>query len=370
MKKLLILGLAVFLSFPSCLKQRAFDKNNLDYTQAVDSEQKVFLYRSERIVYGRFGDLKGIFIASSKGLDRVFENQYEKASGFKNKVVFFGKCDNEEGIYLADLNNKTYESILKNYYLDSRPSFSADGDSIVFLAHTKIRYKRPDGSYDIFDSKTEPYYMTLKDKSVKKLNISEDIRDISFLNNDNLIYSKKVQQGEESFYQIFGYDLENSREYRLITSNSNDLNSVVSNDRRKIAFLSDKNNKYNLYIYDLQDKSIKKIDMKDAIVGGTVKWSPDDRYIVCVTLNGGSKDKIKIADLQDETIEEIGKGYIVDYSLDGKYLIYAAFNDGEDEKSQIIFKRKIGEDYVKQIMRFPEKGKYSKSINLLYSIGL
>jgi Tol biopolymer transport system component len=358
MKKIAALILVLSLIIPGCLKQEPLDSEDMISAQKSSTKAIVKSGSDEFIVYARFGVDKGIFISDAKGesVSIIYEGIYDKAGGTQNNIVSYIKNDNEEGISLIKANDKSQIMLLKDYMLESRPSLNQNETFATFLA-SKLQ-----------ESKAEAYYVNLLNNQVNKLEMDGEIKDISFLDNENLIYSKKVKFGEEHIFQIFKYNIKTNLESRIITSEYNDINPVISADGKKVAFLSDRNNKYNLYILNKSNNLIESIDMKDAIVGGTVNWSKDGKYIACVTLNGGSRDQIKLADVKNKTVENIDKGYITAFSKNSKYLIYAAYEPDQDVKKQVLLKRKIGDEKSEKIMDFPEEGRYSKSINMLFTL--
>lgn len=358
MKKIIALILFMCLVIPGCTKQETLESENLVSAQKSSIGNLEKTNFENNIVYARFGIDKGIFSfdAKDESVDVIYEGIYDKAAGSAKNIVSYIENENEKGIYLINPQDKSRKQILKNFMLESRPSFNPSETFASFLVS------------NLQENKIDAYYVSLLDNQVSKLQMDEEIRDISFLDDENLIYSKKIKVGEEYIFQIFKYNIKTLVESRVVTSSFNDLNPVISADRKKIAFLSDRDNKYNLYILNKLNNTIESIDMKDAIIGGTVNWSRDGKYIACITLNGGSRDQIKLADLKDKTVENIDRGYITAFSKNSKYLIYASYEPNQEIKKQILFKRKIGEKKSEKILELPEEGKYSKSINMLFTL--
>jgi Tol biopolymer transport system component len=358
MKKITVIILCLCLVIPGCIKQETLEPENIVSAQKSSIGAFEKSNSENNIVYARFGVDKGIFSfdAKAESLNVIYEGIYDKASGTAKNIVSYIENENEKGIYLINPQDKSQKMLLKNSMLESRPSFNPNETFVSFLA------------VNLQGNKADAYYVNISDNQVAKLEMEEEIRDISFLDDENLIYSKKIQAGEEYIFQIFKYNIKTAVESRVVTSNFNDLNPVISADRKKIAFLSDRDNKYNLYILNKLNNAIESIDMKDAIVGGTVSWSKDGKYIACVTLNGGSRDQIKLADLKDKTVENIDKGYITTFSKNSKYLVYASYEPNQEIKKQILLKRKIGGEKSEKILELPEEGKYSKSINMLFTL--
>lgn len=358
MKLPLVIIASMCIILSSCSGKGSFEKENSAVAQDSYIRNESKIEGKIQIIYARFGVQKGIFHTNINGIEpsRGYQGEYDKADGTKNGIVFYTKYEGNEGIYLTNLSANNPKLILKGYMLESKPSINPEGTLAAFLA------------YSLKDYKIQTYLANLKDLTVQKLDLGEEIRDIAFLDDEYIVYSKKIQVGDKSIFQIFKYSLKRSAETRLIISEYNDINPIVSRNKRSIAFLSDRNKKYNLYILNTDNGSIESIDVNDAVVGGTMNWSNDGKYIVCITLNGGSRDKIKLSDIESQTVEDIDKGYIASFSPDSKYLIYASYSAEQETKKQILYKRKVGTDKSEIILEFPEEGKYSKSINMLYTI--
>ncbi len=366
MKKILILFICFLMLFSGCKNKSNKNSNNDVEGQGKDIFSASFddIDNSGYIVYGRYGQEKEIssINLTGKKLIQLYKGDYDKASGFGNKLVFYSKNEEEKGIYLLNANEKKSALLIDSFRLTQKPSFSSDGSIIAFYAYPKY-----DPNYNE-QYKQRLYYMNVNENEpIRIKNVVGDIKHISFIDNENIIYAKADQNSSK--FQIHNYSIKENTETRLIKSDSNDVNPVISPDGTRIAFLSDKYRNYNLFILNLSDNTIQEIDTNDAIVGESVVWSPDGSKIAYVTLNGVAKYNVKLADLEQDTITLIGNGYLAAFSSSGKSLIYASYeinNENELEKMQVIYKMNIEGGKTEKVWDFPEESVFSRSINVLY----
>lgn len=365
MRRFLILLFCCIIIFNGC-DYNTNEKLNNDnvqergiFTSNINDEDN-----SGFIVYGRYGEEKEICSVNSDGkkYEKIYNGEYEKASGRGEKIVFYSKKEEEKGVYIVNSNEKRATLLLDSFRLTQKPCFSKDGSLIAFYAYPK---------YDPKDNEQyiqRLYYMNLNRKELTKINnVKGELKHISFIDNENIIYSKLLQ--DKGVFQIFKYSIKENIETRLINSDFNDVNPVVSPDGTKVAFLSDKYSNYNLYILNLNNNAIQELDTNEAVVGESVVWSPDGLKIAYVTLSGVTKYSVKLAEVKQNNTISIGNGYLAAFSTSGKSLIYAAYeinNKNEFEKKQTIFRMNIDDRKTERVWSFPEISIFSRSIKLLY----
>ncbi|MFL2665110.1 MAG: TolB family protein [Dehalococcoidia bacterium] len=111
---------------------------------------------------------------------------------------------------------------------------------------------------------------------------------------------------------------------KLTTDKSNETNPVWSPDKNKIAYLSNKNDKPNLWVMDSNGKSKQEI-LESNVEVEQFYWSPDSKKIVAKTKKNDSLSII-IIDINESSQEILNLPYekidIGDWSPDGKWIVY------------------------------------------------
>lgn len=362
MRRLLILFLCFAVLLGGCSEAKSLDTKDEKQSKnilvsAVNEEDDKGV-----IVYGRYGKNKEICTVNSFGreYDELYRGDYDKVTGCGDKIVIYSSQDDKWGIYLFDAVSKKLDLITEGFRLVNKPAFSEDGNRIAFYAYNKN------------DSKPftpRVYYMDFKsNQPVKITKIQDEVKHISFMDNETIVYSKKLKKNGKELYQVFKYSIRDEVETRIMESASNDVNPVISPDGKRMAFLSDRYKNYNLFVLNLVDGSIMELDLNDAVVGESLVWSGDNTNIAYVALKGVAKYSVKTANIIEKSAITVDDGYIVAFSPGGKAIIYASYLIDEEKgiKKQIIYKRNVKDNKSEKLWEFPEESIYSRSINMLY----
>lgn len=345
-----------FIKWPDNVdKSKEQDKNTV--TSAVNT-----MDITGTIIYGRYGQMKEVCSIKPAGEDftELYQGDYDIISGFNDKIVVNSIQDDKGEIYLYDNKGRELDLIAEGFRFVHKPAFSPDGTQMAFYAYNTTSSER---------FKARIYYMNFKDVQPHKIdNITEEVKHLSFWDEDRIIYAKKDDKNNNQQYQIFSYSLKDETETQVMESASNDVNPVVSPDGKYMAFLSDRYRNYNLFVLNLEDHSILELDLNDAVVGESLVWSKNSDKIAYVALNGVTNYSIKLANIKDKSAATIDDGYAVSFSPSGESIIYASYSiDNEKEvKRQVIYKRELGSSVKEEIWDFPEESLYSRSINMLY----
>ncbi|KMT23280.1 hypothetical protein [Clostridium cylindrosporum] len=331
-----------------------------DYgSQEEVKEVSIARKKIESIMYERIGAEKGVYSyeESTQKNKMLYRLSSEYYYADKDVGLIFEEDENVSGIYMADSIYKDNESktlILKDYVPISYGKRFAD--DIVFFAE------------NINDNRVKVfcrYNLATEKIDTKEVSIfsNADIKDIEFIDINNVIYSKKLIAIKNSIFQSYSYNVRGNEETKTTDSDSEVVSSIISNEKDKTAYIKKDKYTYNLYVYDINSKKTTQIKLKEPIVGGSIVWSPDDKYLLCTTLNKGYKDKLNIIDLESGKIDLINGIYNAIFSNDGKSIIGAAYE--KDQSLQCIYSFNIKSKEKKIIYSFFESGNFSRSIKLL-----
>lgn len=371
MKRYFIMFLCFITMFWGCSLVKSGDSASKSKEQGKNTITSTLntLDNTGTIIYGRYGESKEICSINPKGEDytELYSGNYDIVGGFEDKIVVYSNQDDNGDIYLYNNQSRNLDLITKGFRLVHKPAFSPDGARMAFYAYNTTGSER---------FKPRVYYMNFKDAQTHKIdNITEEVKHISFMDSDRIIYAKKCSENGIELYQIFSYSLKDNTETRIMESTSNDVNPIMSPDGKKVAFLSDKYKNYNLFVLNFEDKTTIELDTKDAAAGESLVWSSDSKNIAYVVLNGVTKYRVKVANINEKLIRTVGDGYTAAFSPSGESIVFANYqiNDGKEEKKedkiQVIYRidiRDIDSKDPQPIWEFAEKSLYSRSINMLY----
>jgi Tol biopolymer transport system component len=378
MKRYLILFLCFITVFWGCNLIKSPDNANKNKEQGKNAFTSTLntLDNSGAIIYGRYGESKEICSINPRGENytELYSGNYDIVSGFEDKIVVYSNQDDNGDVYLYNKQSKNLDLLAEGFRFVHKPAFNSDGTRMAFYAYNTTGSER---------FKARIYCMDFKDAQTHKIDkITEEVKHISFVDSDRIIYAKKCIENGKELYQIFSYSLKDDIETRIMESTSNDVNPIVSPDGKKVAFLCDKYRNYNLFVLNLEnpeDKSIIELDTSDAVVGESLVWSSNSTNIAYVVLNGVTKYSVKVANINEKSASYVGDGYVAAFSPSGESIIYASYliddenkdkkEDEAENKIQVIYRldiRDIGNKDPQPIWEFAEKSLYSRSINMLY----
>lgn len=355
MEKIILVLLAFIILFSGCSKDKIF-KLSKESKDIVSTEGGEAVGEGGYLVFTKSGLQSGVGIVDTEtGKSQSFYNGNYQKSGVIGDRIFYNVTDKDRGgVYCFNIKADKFSLITKDYTFKSLPVGTDDGSTAAFIGYNKTSYN------------PAIYYMDVKKCIPERVEMkNESVKDLSFGKNKELIYSRKLMDKKMTklAYQIFKYSLINKEESRLRVSSDNEVNPVISPDGKKLAFVSDKYVDYNLFVMDLQSGAVDIIGVNDAIVGGTVKWSKDSRYLCYVRLKGAASYTVKTADVERKVTYDIGEGYNICFSPSGKEVAYARFDP--KEKKQVVYIKAIKGGKGRVLFEYTEESRYSRSIDIL-----
>lgn len=359
---LIIIGLAA-IAVPLYIKSRNTDEAG-DYGKDVVQAGSIIGSEKGTIVFARYGLEKGIYsISLSDGKKQcLLKANIESVVSGGGTMAFTDPLfiqDNEENILncISVGSGDTVQSFSSGGTLTGKAAVSPDGTMVVYVI------KNNKGNHEL-------YKMLVYDGERTSLGIEAfSITDVSFIDNNSIIYSKMVNINGLPTYQMFTFSMETGEEKRIHISNNNDVNPLASPDGKYVAFLSLINGCYSPCIMELNaaEEDYKVIN-NDVVLGGTLKWSPNSRYLLYVNVAYSSPNvySIKVIDTEEEYQSKvIGSGYIAGFSPDSTSVVFASYNQGTGTKMQSLYIGDIEGEKVKEVTSLTEYGCYARSIKAL-----
>jgi TolB protein len=126
---------------------------------------------------------------------------------------------------------------------------------------------------------------------------------------------------------------------------------VYSPDGARVAFVSLRNGKPQIFLLDLRDLSQRSLTGDDSNTYDPA-WSPDGKKIAFVSDKDGQPFQIYVMSLDSQRIQRISDGESADghpsWSPDGRLIVFDAAREGDDHVRQIY---RMNADGTKQITK-------------------
>jgi TolB protein len=137
------------------------------------------------------------------------------------------------------------------------------------------------------------------------------------------------------YSHLFIYDPYSLPITRLTAGNWDDIEPAVSPDGKQVAFASNRDKQWDIYILDVTTDKIQNIT-NTLSYDSSPSWSPDGQYIVYQTKHGNKIDLViqSVADLTSAPIqitEDAGINFDAAWSPDGRQIAFITNRNGRNE---------------------------------------
>jgi len=263
----------------------------------------IFTNDGNKIVYISNKTADYFFPSSIYSLDLITHKENKLVDGVRStfnfipgkNVLIYSKLQddnpnwyNVHDLFKYDLNTNT-EKRLTYDLRANQPNVSHDGKEIVFL------FER-DGTTNL---------------GVVNIN-GKNFRQITFFQNGEQVYNPKYSPDDS--YIVFGYTNKEGRDigrvdtdgtnYKLLIATKNDERNPVFFDKNNLIISSNKTGIYNLYLYNLKDKSYKQLTN---VIGGA--FMPDVNKNGDIVYAGYTSTGYKIFKINKAEQEKVLKGH-------------------------------------------------------------
>lgn len=241
------------------------------------------------------------------------------------RIVYTCFVDNVDQICVMDTDGQNQQQLTFTETTNFYPSFSADGQQILFTS-------RRDGNFDIYvmnsdGSDQRPLTRNMGDLYAAVL--SPDGSRVAFTSAGN----------------IWVMDVDGTNLHTLTNTPDTDLNPVWSPDGTKIAFFSNRDGQTGHYVMNADGSDVRRLPANLAEIGERSDWSPDGRWLVFHAGPQNSRQIYVIATDGSELyrLTERGSNLVPSFSPDGQWITYTAFRSGY---MHIFIMRLDGSDVV------------------------
>ena len=184
-------------------------------------------------------------------------------------------------IYVMDANGRNQQNLTNNPNADRSPSWSPDGKRIVFESDRERNKDKPhNGDIYVMDADGG------NQQNLTNINPNEDRYPSWSPDGERIVFSSSreghVEHNWDITYEIYVMDADGGNQQRLTNNRNNELSPVWSPDGERIAFMADRKGdwqNFEIYVMDADGGNQQKLTNNRAW-DGYPSWSPNSERIV------------------------------------------------------------------------------------------
>ena len=171
-------------------------------------------------------------------------------------------------IFVLDLSTNEVTRLTKNGFADISPSWSQQGDRIVYASNVN-------GIYDIFSMDA------LGNEQAQVLDLEGDDTEPDWMpsETESVIVFQSNTYGD---YDIFTYNLDTEKSTQLTKSDAQETQANWSSDGRQIAYVSNADGDFDIYVMNADGTQPTQLTSNRAY-DSTPVWSPDGQRIAFIS---------------------------------------------------------------------------------------
>ena len=200
------------------------------------------------------------------------------------QIAFVSERDGNHEIYVMDVDGKNQRRLTNNVWEDWFPSWSPDGERIVFSSVRDGNFRNDFGITD------EIYVMDADGSNQQRLteNLATDWYPSWSPDGDRIVFASKVGWGKWEIY-VMDADGKNQQNLTETEDGQNDRDPSWSPDGDRIAFTSERDGNFEIYVMDANGKNQRNL-IKSRQNDSSPSWSPDGDRIAFTSNRTGNYD--------------------------------------------------------------------------------
>ena len=243
-------------------------------------------------------------------------------------------------IYVMDVDGNNQRRLTNNPNLDISPSWSPDGKRIAFMSDRDGHFDMPGGlpNYEIY---------VMDADGGNQQNLTNDPNSDSTPSwspdGERIVFTSK-RDGNRENYEIYVMDADGKNKRRLTDNDFFDTHPSWSPDGERIAFMSWRDGHFigdfglssEIYVMDADGKNQRRLT-NNRRSDSSPSWSPDGKWIVFASDRKGDdvNYEIYVMDADGNNQRRLTNNRLHDkspsWSSDGKRIVFSSYRDGNAE---------------------------------------
>ncbi len=296
---------------------------------------KVYEVETGKIIFKRnfAGRKEFTRLIAHRTSDEMMKHFGEKPY-FTSKIVFVSTRDGNKEIYIMDYDGGRQKRITFNSYIDLMPSWSKDGENLLFTTYKKgipdlVKFNLYSGKTDLISSGGVNYRADWSNEE------------------DKLVYTSS-KNGNNA--EIYLREMDSGKEKRLTFNRIIDSSPCWSPNGKEIAFTSQRSGTPQIYIMNEDGTNVRRITYEGTYHDNPA-WSPDGSRITYVSRIEGRFD-IYVLNIKNNSMTKLtemsGRNENPAWSPDSRHIIFTSNRTGNYQLYSIDYN---GENLIKLTRR-------------------
>ncbi|MBS1145396.1 MAG: hypothetical protein H6R14_2802 [Proteobacteria bacterium] len=247
------------------------------------------------------------------------------------QIAFVSTRDNWPRVYVMNNDGSEVKRLVTaDGYMELSPSWSPDGKSVAFYSQSTTSQGSVLKVVDVDTGKSLEIKGNGLDKGPTAPSWSADGRRIAF---------QGTGSAEKAKSEVFVVNRDGSDLREISTGAGNRAKGFpqVSPDGRKVVFVADLRNQFDLFVSDL-DNDAKPINISQGagLTHEAPRWSPDGKQLVFVSTRSGSdKARIFVANADGSNARSLTDGqfeaFDPHWAANGREVVFVTLLDGRSQ---------------------------------------
>ncbi len=296
---------------------------------------KVYEVETGKIIFKRnfAGRKEFARLIAHRTSDEMMKHFGEKPY-FTSKVVFVSSRDGNKEIYIMDYDGGRQKRITYNSYIDLMPSWSKDGENLLFTTYKKgfpdlVKFNLYSGKTDVISSGGVNYRADWSNEEGK------------------LVYTSS-KNGNNA--EIYLREMDSGKEKRLTFNRIIDSSPCWSPNGKEIAFTSQRSGTPQIYVMNEDGTNVRRITYEGTYHDNPA-WSPDGSRITYVSRIEGRFD-IYVLNIKNNSITKLtemsGRNENPTWSPDSRHIMFSSNRTGSYQLYSIDYN---GQNLIKLTRR-------------------